>query len=140
MSGYQDFICCLINQKISHPNSLSFDVLLSFQYYLIHVKCDPHLEARKKFQETEGSTAEVDKGKSPDKHDEDDKVIDKDWKYCVYCEEKFDKPSVSEIHSICTLQQALSHDLETGCPILPTSNLLGILFFKGEHNVFRLQT
>ena len=35
--------------------------------------------------------------------------------------------------------QALSQDLETGCPKLPIVKILGILIFKGGHNILRLE-
>ena len=31
----------------------------------------------------------------------------------------------------------LSQDLETGCPELAIVKLLGVLFLKGDHNLFR---
>ena len=35
--------------------------------------------------------------------------------------------------------QGPSQDLETGCPKLEIIKYLGILFFKGDHNILRLQ-
>ena len=35
--------------------------------------------------------------------------------------------------------QALSQDLETGCPELAIVKYLGVLFFKGDHKLLRLQ-
>ena len=35
--------------------------------------------------------------------------------------------------------QGLSWDLETGCLKLPVVKFLSALFFKGEHNILRLQ-
>ena len=32
-----------------------------------------------------------------------------------------------------------SQDLETGCPKLPIVKFWGILFFKGDHNILKLQ-
>ena len=36
-------------------------------------------------------------------------------------------------------EQGLSRNLETGCPKLTIINFLGILIFKGDHNILRLQ-
>ena len=38
------------------------------------------------------------------------------------------------------VNQSLIQDLGTGCPKLAILKLLGVLFFKGHHNMLRLQT
>ena len=38
-----------------------------------------------------------------------------------------------------TLTQGLSQDHETGCPKLTIFKFLGVLFFKEDHNILRLQ-